>query len=126
MPLHRGVRVMDKELVEILAADLVVLTLVLATAVPAMVAEAQLLARLVARPLQRALRARRAAREQQLQDRMLALVQMPAPLEPLLLERMVQRPLSQETLQALLEPKLRLVPLPEVLQVPTRMRSSLG
>jgi hypothetical protein len=131
VPLHRGVRAMDKELVEILVADLVVLTLVLATAVPAMVAEVRHLARLAARPLRRALTARRvrlamarAATELE-QARALLLAQMPAPLPVLHPDRMpVQRPLSQETLQALREPKLRLVPLPPVLLPPTPMRSS--
>jgi hypothetical protein len=110
----QGVQAMERELVLLLVTDLVMLLVIAATGLG---------------PLLRALTARRVARQEQLlEDRMLALVQMPAPLplEPLLPERMVQRQLSQETLQALREPKPRLVPLPEVLPPPTPMRSSLG
>jgi hypothetical protein len=122
---------MDRELVAILVADLVVLTLVLATAVPAMVAEARHLGRAMVRLLRQpaVIRARRAAiKERALQDRMLALVEMPAPLPVLTSERaqlMQVQPLSQETLQAMREPQLRLVPLPEVLPPPLTLTQSL-
>ena len=110
---------MDKELVAILLADLVVLTAVVLTAVPALVAEVKLgLAAL--RRLRARMVARRQAAKLALEQRMVELVEMPGPLPleqatPELLARMQVRPLSQAVLQAMREPPLRLVPLPPLM-----------
>jgi hypothetical protein len=112
----------------LVAANLVLLLgLVAVTAAGPLMRELQQLVLVVKARLQRA--ATRARMEELELERMVGLAQMPAPLLPLLpLNRaqMVQRPISQETLQALRAPKPRLVPLPPVLQPPTPMQSSLG
>jgi hypothetical protein len=96
---------MDREVVAILLADLLVLTAVLATAVQPLLAEMRLLLRLLLKPVRlmqekrATLRLDRRLEEQLLRDRMLGLQETIRPLPQLTqasLERLRPRPISLE------------------------------